>query len=258
MVNQWIRPLWLREKINGKIYKNLNGTSDIDVPVEFNNNLHFDLLKEDVGHKSVILNGFYDLPLTNLMLKLAAEGGTLVDVGANYGYFSCLWAAQNPVNKVYAFEASPLNFGPLNNNILKNKLNDQIFSSPIAMGKEKGFLKFDLAKEDEQTGWGGFSLEDKKGVIEVEVDTLDNYALQNNISAIKVLKIDTEGADTWVLYGAEQLLKQKSIHHIFYEENLYRRELLNIGVTEAEEFLTKMNYTVKRISTHDYYAYPRQ
>lgn len=258
MINKWIRPLWLREKVNAKIVKNLKSISENDVPVEFNENIRMDLLMEDVGHRSIILNGFYDLALTKTMLKLSAEGGTLVDVGANYGYFSCLWASQNPINKVYAFEASPLNIGPFKHNISKNKLGAKIFASQIAMGKEKGSLKFDLAKEDEQTGWGGFSIEDKTGTIEVEVDTLDNFAALNKIDAIKVLKIDTEGADTWVLYGAENLLKQKKIHHIFFEENPYRRQLLKISATEAQQYLEKLNYTVKKTSQNDYYAYPQQ
>ncbi|MCY7420366.1 MAG: FkbM family methyltransferase [Chitinophagaceae bacterium] len=225
--------------------------------LEFDRNICLDLMHEDVGHRSLILNGFYDLPLTNTMLKLASEGGILVDVGANYGYFSCLWASQNAANKVYAFEASPLNIKPFKNNISKNNLSDRIFPSQTAIGKEKGFLKFDLAKEEDQTGWGGLTLQDKKGVIEVEVDTLDNIAILNNITSIKVLKIDTEGADTWVLYGAENLLKNKQIGHIFYEDNPYRRHLLKINFNDAREFLEKLHYKVKMIAPNDFHAYPK-
>lgn len=257
MVNQWIRPLWLREKFNAKFAGNLNGVSEKNVPLEFNKKISLDLMRDDVGHRAVIVNGFYDLPLTRQLLKLAKEGGIMVDVGANYGYFSCLWASQHAGNKVFAFEASPLNIGPFKHNIAKNNLSDKIFPSQTAMGKEKGILKFDLAKEDDQTGWGGLTLQDKKGVVEVEVDTLDHIAALNNITAIKVLKIDTEGADTWVLYGAENLLKNKQIGNIFYEENSYRRDLLNIKLNEARDFLEKHNYIVKRISPDDYYAYPK-
>ena len=89
------------------------------------------------------------------------------------------------------------------------------------------------------------------------MDTLDHIAALNNITAIKVLKIDAKGADTWVLYGAEKLLKNRQIGNIFYEENLYRRDLLNIKINEAGNFLEKHNYIVKRISPDDYYAYPR-
>lgn len=256
MVNQWIYPLWLREKCNRKISSFYKALKSEDVPVEFDSHLHLDLLNEDVGHRSVILNGFYDLPLTTKMLQLSAEGGIMIDVGANYGYFSCLWVSKNKQNKVFAFEASPLNIGPLKNNIAKNNFVDRIVASHIAIGKEKGFLKFDLAKENDQTGWGGFSINDKQGVIEVEVDTLDNIAAINSITNIKVLKIDTEGADTWVLYGAKSLLRQKRISHIFFEENPYRRNLLNIKASEAEDFLKQMNYAVEKVAAHDFYAYP--
>ena len=49
------------------------------------------------------------------------------------------------------------------------------------------------------------------------VVTLDEEL--KDVSFIDVLKIDTEGADTWVLEGAAFLLRQKRIRHVFFEEN---------------------------------------
>ncbi len=251
-----IYPLSLREKINWKLKKFFPNVGDKDITLTFNKKLKLDLSKNDVGHQSIIFNGFYELDLTKSILKIGTKGGLLIDVGANYGYFSCLWASQNPKNKSIAFEASPVNIQPLTNNVNKNELSKVITIIPTALGKEKGTLKFDLGNESKQTSWGGLSLTNNQSSIEVEVDTLDNYTDKNNISKIDVLKIDTEGADTWVLYGAEKLLKEKRIDHIFFEHNFTRMKLLNIKEEEAVNFLEKLDYTVKQQSANDFYAYP--
>ena len=134
MLTRIIYPLFIREKVSWRIHKLYPNVNDKNISLEFNNDLKFDLSKNDVGHKSIIFNGFYELRQSKTFIKLGSKGGVLVDVGANYGYFSCLWASQNKKNKVYAFEASPLNVEPLRNNVSKNTLEDQIKDIPIAMG----------------------------------------------------------------------------------------------------------------------------
>jgi hypothetical protein len=93
----------------------------------------------------------------------------------------------------------------------------------------------------------------------VDVCTLDDYfyTTENKFAKIDVLKIDTEGADTWVLYGAEKLLKNKMINHIFFEHNTERMNLLNIMPDEAGKFLQNLGYIVQQQSPTDLYAYPK-
>jgi FkbM family methyltransferase len=258
MLTRTIYPLALRARISWRVQKLYSNIDDKNISLQFNKKLKLDLSKNDVGHQSIIFNGFYELDLTKAVIKLGKKGGLLVDVGANYGYFSCLWASQNSANKVLAFEASPVNLQPLNNNINKNNLSDAITIVPHAVGKEKGKLKFDLGNESKQTGWGGLSLNNNESSVDVEVDILDNYAQKYNIPKIDVLKIDTEGADTWVLYGAKRLLKEKKINHIFFEHNFVRMKLLNITESDAKSFLEKLDYIVEQHSPTDFYAYPKQ
>ncbi|MES2454135.1 MAG: FkbM family methyltransferase [Bacteroidota bacterium] len=258
MLTRLIYPLSLREKVSYRLQKLFPNVNDRNISVEFNKQLKFDLSKTDVGHQSIIFNGYYELELSKTMVRLGKEeGGVMVDVGANYGYFSCLWAAQKAGNRVYAFEASPLNLEPLRNNIRKNELQTQVEVLPIAIGKEKGILKFDLATDKQQTGWGGFTIGDTKNSVEVAVERLDDYTTEHGIEKISVLKIDTEGADTWVLYGAKQLLQEKRIKHIFFEHNPTRMKLLNIRLNEAEAFLKGLGYRVEQRSAVDFYAYPK-
>lgn len=70
----------------------------------------------------IAFTGVYEMSLTKRVVDLARQGGVLVDVGANLGYFPLLWAALNRENKCFAFEASPRNIPLLNRNISRNSL----------------------------------------------------------------------------------------------------------------------------------------
>ena len=227
-----------------------------NVTTLYGKNVKMDLLETDFGHRRIIMNGFYELGLSKEISRLSKKGNILVDVGANYGYYSCIWASTNPNNKVFAFEASPKNIAPLKNNIAKNDLDSQVTIHELALGKEKEKLQFNLALEENQSGWGGLTIDENTESVEVNVDTLDNFAAKNGIEHIDVLKIDTEGADTWVLKGAKRLLEEKKIKHIHFEFNLPRMKLLGISPDDAPKFLASVGYNVKRISPSDYYAFP--
>jgi FkbM family methyltransferase len=258
MITRLIYPLSLRERISYKFYKFFPDISDKNINLEFNNWIKLDLLKTDIGHKSIIFNGFSDLETTLPIVNLAKQGGLMVDVGANFGYFSCLWAGENPTNKVIAFEASPDNVSAITNNVNKNGLGERVTIVPIAVGKSKGTLQFNSGEQGDQTGWGGLTVSDDDKNFTVKVDTLDNYMDKNNSETINVLKIDTEGADTWVLYGAEKLLREKKIQHIFFENNPGRMSLLGIAQHESVDFLRNLDYTVETKSPMEFYAYPNK
>ena len=69
----------------------------------------FDLVVGDVISGNIAFTGAYEFSLSHRVADLARDGGALVDVGANMGYFSLLWAGQNSNARAIAFEASPRN-----------------------------------------------------------------------------------------------------------------------------------------------------
>ncbi|WP_420385213.1 FkbM family methyltransferase [Roseivirga sp.] len=252
-----IYPLKLREKLSYRLQGLFPDLGEQNVSFEYNRSLRFDLSKKDIGHIPIIYNGFYEKEVTKVVLRLAKQGGILIDVGANYGYFSCIWAYQNKKNRAHAFEASSLNITPLKNNIDKNNLTSQVKVVPYALGKENGVLNFCHEREKQQTGWGGFTLDKKRKSELVEVQTLDTYTQINKITTIDLLKIDTEGADAWVLQGASQLLKEQRIKHIFFEHNQPRMALLKVGLDTAKNLLEGNGYVVQALSEMEYYSYPK-
>lgn len=251
-----IQPLWLREKLYWKLYYN-KIYEDLalfsNAQLEFAPQISMNLMPTDVSHKMLAFCGFYELPVSRRIIKLAKAGGLMIDVGANYGYYSCLWAANGANNKVIAFEASPRNSSGLKLNLMKNELISQIEVYEIAVGKKRGHLFFDLGPE-EQSGWGGLLVDEQLDAIKVPIISLDEMFLKTDYPDIDVLKIDTEGADTWVLQGAKQLLRSHRIHNIFFEENTVRMAKLGIEPGEAQKMLKDCGYKLISLCKGEWYA----
>src|SRR5438309_3634728 len=62
----------------------------------------------DHGHREIYFTGLYEGPTTALFHKVATKGWTVLDVGANAGYFSLLaWDLGGPDSSIHAFEPHP-------------------------------------------------------------------------------------------------------------------------------------------------------
>ena len=216
-----------------------------DAPLAFRSGLRMTLNPDCLIHQSIAFTGCYELSLSRRLLRHARQGGVLVDVGANYGYFALLWAAQRPGNRVFAFEAGPRNHRPLQHNVSRNKLDDRITVFNLAASREPGVLAFEQGPQD-QTGWGGLSLEPTTGSVLVQVVRLDDVLPADPF--IDVLKIDTEGADAWVLQGAERLLRDRRVGTIFFEENPARAEALGSSRGEAVRYLSGRGYVCRPLT----------
>jgi FkbM family methyltransferase len=242
-----LAPLWLRTKLYYHFYRGKNRHPDLfhGAPLQFAPSARMDLHPTDEGHGQIAFTGFYELALTRRIVQLACQGGLLADVGANYGYFSLLWAAQKTGNRVVAFEASPRNLAPLQANISRNGFDTAIEVRPVAAGRQAGSMEFDQGPGN-QTGWGGVVLSaNSNSTVTVPVVRLDESLSAERF--VDVMKIDIEGADTWALKGAEALLRDKRIGRIFYEENTTRMRELGIAPREAESFLQSLGYRVHRL-----------
>jgi FkbM family methyltransferase len=251
-----IYPLWLR----GKLYfhwparQRARPENFTEVSLEFAPVKLCALLNTDCGHRQIARLGFYELELSQRMAVLGRRGGLLVDVGANVGYFTTIWAGLNPQNEVYAFEPSPRNLAMLQKNVsgLLRPGGVKIFTE--AVGKAAGVCHFDVGPEA-QSGWGGLTTALSARTIPIKVRRLDDIIPVDKL--VSVLKVDTEGADTWVLFGAENLLRHKRIQHIFFEANLERMAQLGIDADAAAGFLSDLDYQVSPLGGDEFYATPR-
>ena len=245
---RWIYPLSLRERVvsrliarvsrlprnNGKPHRLLFAPTGLAK-----------LSPTDIAHKHIAWAGFYELALSKEITRLARNpGGLLIDVGANAGYFSCLWASVAKNNHCLAFEASPRNVQMLRENVTSAQLASQIEVFEYAVGRSAGQMQFDLGPED-QTGWGGLAIAATDNCVTVDVKRLDDLVQNGRI--VSVLKIDTEGADAWVLEGAERLLRERRIQNVFFECNPTRMRQLGIDGNRPTEILNDCGYQVSEL-----------
>jgi FkbM family methyltransferase len=250
-----IRPISLRERLFYRLALRIDAFN----PREFNDaTLHFApsvkmrLSPTDVAHRMIASSGFYELPLSRRLASLAKEGGLLVDAGANYGYYTCIWAAARTDNRVVAFEVAPANVTAIADNVSRNGFGDRVVVNGQALGNRKGEAFFSLGPED-QTGQGGLVPVSNANVLAVDMTTLDDV-FADSVKTVDVLKIDVEGADTWVLEGASRLLAEQRISHIFFEQFPARMKMLGIAEDAAHRLLAKFGYQVTEVAESEYYA----
>lgn len=242
---RWIRPLWLRSSLASRFGAMIvTGTAATSGPVA----LHFApahfmrLHPSDVAHRHLALTGFIELALSREICRRARRGGLLLDVGANAGYFSLLWLAAGPENRVIAFEAAPRPLTLLRENLNRNRLESRVRLIASAAGSRSGRMAFDPGPA-EKASWGGLSLCPGEGAIEVEVVRLDDVVPP--AERVEVLKVDVEGADFWVLEGARTLLASGRVEVVFFEENPERMRGLGIGPEAPRELLERHGYRVR-------------
>ena len=174
----------------------------------------------------------------------SANGTVSIDVGAYIGIISLAMAKYGPANhEVHSFEADDVNYAMLNENISSNQAHS-IHPHRTAVGGDNGTFQFTRTSD---TGTNHLGVQDNSTdlgavVFNVPVTTLDSFAVQQDFDIVRLLKIDAEGADIDVLYGASSLLDEKRIEVIIVEIPLSAD-----ARTEMIEFLNSHGMTTAYI-----------
>jgi len=163
--------------------------------------------KADVGVSRYIARPEgYEPHLTALFQRTLLPGMTVVDVGANVGYYSLLSAALvGPSGKVFAFEPNSENARLILMSRDRNNAT-QLVLHPVALSDENRYAFF-----SPHMGSNGGILPTSQEVIEsrqcvvVPTARLDEIVTQE----VDLIKIDVEGAEGRVLAGADKLLERR-------------------------------------------------
>jgi FkbM family methyltransferase len=154
------------------------------------------------------------------------DGDIFFDIGANVGVFSIYAAKRYKKIEVYSFEPEVSNLATLKENIIENNVTEKVIIHGIGISNSVGLSKLHL--QDLTTG-SALHTEDRKNIDHsyegnnpiiwaegIYTVTLDYFCEELNIVP-NAIKIDTDGNESKILMGAENLLKSPLLKAIIIE-----------------------------------------
>jgi FkbM family methyltransferase len=142
------------------------------------------------------------------------QGGHILDIGANIGYTSCIFATVLELgSNVYAFEPDQLSFGLLEEVVRRKNLSAAIETIHMAVGSSDGRLKFwhnEKHSADHRVVTEQFSISCPDGtkITTVPATTVDTFVRNRNLQNISFIKIDVQGYELAVCEGMKHTLER--------------------------------------------------
>lgn len=193
-----------------------------------------------------------------LFKKEVPHGGTVLDIGANVGFYSIFFARYVGNNgKVFAFEPEPQNLSFLRKNVSENRYTN-VEIVPKAVGAKEGEVELFVSDFNS----GGHQIYDMRGSIlakgsldlgdrelledehsdaprkslKVGLISLDNF-LADYPKPIDFVKMDVEGAEGGVLAGMTRILRENKHIKLHFE---FSPACMRIFGTDPREFLATL------------------
>ena len=159
---------------------------------------------EDRLFLRVMCDREYEPALSQIASQLIEPGDKVIDVGANFGWYTTLFATLAGNGRVLSYEPSPRTFGILSANIVANDLADRVHARNVCVGATSGTVTMELGDASES---GLAHIVDSTGATTAEIQMVsldEDYGSTDR--QVAYVKIDVEGYETPVLEGARQLL----------------------------------------------------
>jgi|HubBroStandDraft_1064217.scaffolds.fasta_scaffold67700_1 FkbM family methyltransferase len=151
--------------------------------------------------------GAYEPHVTRCITALLRPGDTFIDVGAHIGFFSLIASSRvGPDGHVFAFEANCDRFEELKSNAAAYPW---LVCYSLAVWNKSGRIDFSNPQQPGESGWGKVAAVRKEGhVVTVEAISLDEWHEIEGFPAIRLIKIDAEGAEPFILEGMRRLVSK--------------------------------------------------
>ncbi|MGR6035709.1 MAG: FkbM family methyltransferase [Candidatus Nitrosoglobus sp.] len=184
----------------------------------------------DMGFAShMLMNGFWEMHITEAMASILKPGMTVVDAGANFGYYSLLMASMiGPKGHLYAVEPNPRTANFLKKTLSINGFKERSTVVEAALSdKDNLEVSFKIPKNEPKNAHilrKGEVAEtfntDLFEVITVATKRLDSVI--NDKQKIDFIKIDVEGAEHMLWHGMKNILQNNQDIIILLEVNSQR------------------------------------
>lgn len=153
----------------------------------------------------VMLDGFWETWLTLFFLRVVGRGMTVLDVGANFGYYTLLFGdLVGPQGRVVAIEPVPQTAALLEQSVTLNGFAGNTRIVRAAAGNKEGtaFVMVPDGEPKNATVVPG----PVEGTIPVATVPVDH--LTRNLQRVDVVKVDAEGAEPMIFEGMQETIKR--------------------------------------------------
>jgi len=192
----------------------------------------------------VYLTGVYEPPTAALFAEFIKKGDTVLDIGANAGFFTLLSASlAGQTGRVVAFEPIP----SVRDGLLAN-IGLNAFRNIEVVGKAVADKPATLTIYEGPAGHKGISslrpLDSASRALTIDALALDE--ITDQLGRVSLIKIDVEGAEMLALLGMQRLVERDRPSFIVEFTDAYLKGLGHSAPQMAEWFVSR-GYRIFRI-----------
>jgi FkbM family methyltransferase len=207
--------------------------------------------------RPILCTGAYEPHVAKTFAGLLNADSTVIDIGANIGFFSLLAAARCPHGRVVSFEPDPDNFRMLKASVALNRFESRISLHNVAVSDsvEPVYLSDlgDPANSGARFTAHDLSALEARGAEADSCRRIETVVLDELLYDIPVdvIKIDIEGHEPFAFRGMEQLLRNKRPHIV---AEFAPGTIQHISKTDPEDLLQlweTLDYAVRVIEPAD-------
>lgn len=167
---------------------------------------------------------------------------TIIDIGANIGWYTMNLIDRYSNSRVIAFEPNPRIYKLLKLSINRNNLSNRVQVENMALYNTTTKILFHLAELSGASGITKNLDNTNYESVYVEATSLDMYCQAKQIEP-DFIKIDAEGAELFILQGASKIIQDNATKPVIFCE-LLRKWSKNNGYqpNDVIKLLNKYNY----------------
>ncbi|MBN8548807.1 MAG: FkbM family methyltransferase [Deltaproteobacteria bacterium] len=188
------------------------------------------------------------------------QGGNIVDVGANVGYTSLLFAkVVSPGRRVFAFEPDQSNFIALQQVLRSSRCSERVVPVKAAVGEQEGTIELWINQNhhaDHRVATEHFvtteefssSGEAERKTVSVPQHSLDSFLAREDADHnVSFIKIDVQGYEMQVCLGMKRILENNPLLTVAFEYSPDSMRSLGFDSEELLKFFRDRKFNLYRL-----------